>query len=101
MIVGLKKDVDIVSIIESTGVELNRSGTRHVGLCPFHDDRNPSFYVFTDTDRFKCFGCGESGDVIDFIRKYYDLSFKDALNHLGIERGRVFTGLCGDSRSPG
>ena len=53
-----------------------------------HDDRNPSFYIFPD-NRFKCFGCGESGDSIDFVQKLYGLSFKDTLKHLEIEQGTI------------
>ena len=88
MLAVQKNNLDIVSIIESAGVELKRSGTRHVGLCPFHADKDPSFYIFDD-NRFKCFGCGEHGDVIDFVQKYYGLSFPDALKHLGIEKGEL------------
>lgn len=83
----VKDHIYLKSIIESAGVELKRSGTRHVGLCPFHDEKTPSFYVFND-NRFKCFGCGQSGDVIDFVQKHYGLSFTDALRHLGIEQGK-------------
>lgn len=83
-----KNNLDIISIIESAGVELKPSGTRHVGLCPFHADKDPSFYIF-DNNRFKCFGCSEHGDVIDFVQKYYDLSFPDALKHLGLEKGEL------------
>ena len=83
-----KNNLDIVSIVESAGVELRRSGTRHVGLCPFHEDKSPSFFVFDD-QHFKCFGCGEHGDVIDFVQKMYNLSFQDALRYLGIEQGKI------------
>ena len=88
MIAELKKDINIVSIIEIAGIKLKRSGTRYVGLCPFHAEKTPSFYVFDD-QRFKCFGCGERGDVIDFVQKLYGLSFPEALKHLGIERDEI------------
>ena len=80
-----KQNVDLISVVESAGVILNRAG---FGLCPFHDEKTPSFKVFPD-NHFKCFGCGEHGDVIDFIQKYYGLSFPDALKHLGIETGEL------------
>ena len=81
-----KQNIDLASIIESAGVTLNRNG---FGLCPFHDEKTPSFKVFPD-NRFKCFGgCGEHGDVIDFVQKFYGLSFQDALKHLGIEQGEL------------
>lgn len=87
MIAEQKLQIDTVSIVESTGIELRQTGRRHVGLCPFHADKNPSFHVFEDG--FKCMGCGEYGDVIDFVRKFYNLSFLDALKHLGIESGEI------------
>ncbi|MGD9230684.1 MAG: CHC2 zinc finger domain-containing protein [Desulfobacterales bacterium] len=82
----IKQNIDLVSVMESAGVELKRSGTRHVGLCPFHAEKTPSFFVFRD-NHFKCFGCGEHGDCIDFVQKMYGLSFPDALKYLGIEQG--------------
>ena len=88
MIAELKQNIDLVSVVESAGVELHQRGTRHVGLCPFHTERTPSFFVFND-HRFKCFSCQESGDVIDFVRKLHGLSFQDALRHLGIRQSRV------------
>ena len=88
MIAQAKQNIDLVSVVSTAGVELTRSGTRHVGLCPFHADKTPSFYVFQD-NHYKCFGCGKHGDVIDFAQKMYGLSFPDALKHLGIEQGRI------------
>ena len=88
MISELKKTISLLSVVETAGVELKRSGTRYVGCCPFHEDRSPSFFVFQD-NHFKCFGCQESGDCIDFVRKYYSLSFPDALKHLGIKAGKI------------
>jgi len=81
---NLKSKVDIISVIENAGVELKRQGSRHAGLCPFHNEKTPSFFVFPN-ERFKCFGCGESGDSIDFVQKRYGLSFPDALKHLGVD----------------
>ena len=83
-----KAGIDLVSVVESAGVELKKQGIPHVGLCPFHAEKTPSFFVFPD-NRFKCFGCGISGDVIDFVQKLYGLSFPDALKHLGIEQGSI------------
>lgn len=77
--------IDLVQVVETAGVELRRSGSRHVGLCPFHGDRIPSFFVF-ENSRFKCFGCGEYGDGIDFIQKMHNCDFKEALRILGIEQ---------------
>ncbi|MDH3575984.1 MAG: CHC2 zinc finger domain-containing protein [Desulfobacteraceae bacterium] len=82
---AIKESIDLASIVESAGVLLNRSG---FGLCPFHDEKTASFKAYPD-NHFKCFGCGEHGDVIDFVQKLYGLSFPDALKHLGIEQGRI------------
>lgn len=87
-ITELKKDISLVSIVEAAGVELTHTGSKYRGLCPLHDERTPSFFVFQD-NRFKCFGCGESGDAIDFTQKMYGLTFQDALKQLGIEQGRI------------
>jgi len=88
MISELKQNINLVSVVESSGVELAQRGTKHVGLCPFHADRTPSFFISQD-NHFKCFGCGEHGDVIDFVKKLYGFSFQDALKHLGIKQGKI------------
>ena len=75
-------------MVMDAGVELARRGTRHCGLCPFHSEKTPSFFVFND-NHYKCFSCGERGDVIDFTQKMYGLSFPDALKHLGIQAGKI------------
>jgi len=83
----LKSDISLTATVEAAGIILRHQGTRAVGLCPFHDEKTPSFYIFDDT-RFHCFGCGAHGDVIDFVQKYYGLSFPDAIRHLGINNDR-------------
>ena len=88
MIAELKQNIDLVSVVESVGVELKRSGSRHTGLCPFHTEKTPSFFVFNN-NHFHCFGCQESGDCIDFVQKIYGLTFPEALKHLGLERGKI------------
>lgn len=87
MLANLKKTINLASVVMDAGVELRSSGSRKVGRCPFHEDRSPSFFVFPD--KFHCFGCGEHGDVVDFVQKMYGLTFKDALKYLGIELGRI------------
>ena len=84
----LKRNINLVSVAESSGVELARRGTRHCGLCPFHNEKTPSFFVFSD-NHYRCFGCDAHGDVIDFVQKMYGLTFLDALKQLGIKQGRV------------
>ena len=82
-----KENIDLISVIESEGVGLKPSGHRHVGLCPFHAEKTPSFYVFPD-GHYHCFGCHAHGDTISFIQKLHGLTFPEALKYLGIEQGR-------------
>jgi DNA primase len=88
LISSIKDHIDLAEVVEQAGVDLNRRGSRYVGLCPFHDDKTPSFYVFDDR-HFKCFGCGEYGDAIDFVEKLHGCDFNEALKILGIENGPV------------
>lgn len=53
-----------------------------IGCCPFHKDRSPSFYVFADGKRWHCFGCNATGDVLDFVQRYYSLSMREAAERL-------------------
>jgi DNA primase len=77
----VKQAVDIVEVVGQV-VALRRAGSRHVGLCPFHQERTPSFYVDTSSQMFHCFGCGAGGDVLSFVMKHQNLSFGDAIEHL-------------------
>jgi putative DNA primase/helicase len=67
---AIKASADILKVIESKGVQLTKKGTQHVGLCPFHDEKTPSFKVSEAKQIFKCFGCGVGGDVFDFLVEY-------------------------------
>lgn len=87
-IAEIKQSINLESIVLDSGVELQKRGVRFVGLCPFHSEKTASFFVFPD-NHYKCFGCGEHGDVIDFVQKMYGLTFPDALRHLGIEQGKI------------
>src|SRR3712207_9117074 len=62
--------------------DLRRVGTRFTGLCPFHDERTPSFSVNAEHKLYHCFGCGESGDAIKFVRETEALDFVGALEVL-------------------
>ena len=77
----IKNAVDIATIIGER-VKLTRSGKNLRGLCPFHSEKSPSFFVTPDMQRYKCFGCGKSGDVLNFIQEYESLPFPDALQLL-------------------
>ena len=83
---GIKHRNPIEEVVAGHGVALRRSGTHLMGLCPFHQDEHPSLVVYPETRSFYCFGCGASGDVIDFVRRAAGLSFVDALERLGGHR---------------
>ncbi|MCC6839544.1 MAG: DNA primase [Flavobacteriales bacterium] len=75
---------DAVRIEEVLGdfVQLKRKGPRYLGLCPFHNEKTPSFNVSPQLGIYKCFGCGESGDAISFLQKQEHLSFTEAVRWL-------------------
>ena len=72
---------DIVDVV-SDFVTLRRRGVNYVGLCPFHNDRTPSFYVSKPKQICKCFACGEGGSALNFIMKHEQLNYHDALIYL-------------------
>ncbi|MBS1545950.1 MAG: DNA primase [Bacteroidetes bacterium] len=75
---------DAVRIEEVLGdfVQLKRKGPRYLGLCPFHNEKTPSFNVSPQLGIFKCFGCGEKGDAIGFLQKHEHLTFVEAIRWL-------------------
>ena len=77
---------DIVEVI-SKYVQLSKRGKNYFGLCPFHDDHNASMSVSPDKQIYKCFSCGESGNVFTFVAKYNNISFHEAVILLGKEKG--------------
>ncbi len=77
----VKESSDIVDII-SNYIQLKKSGSNFVGLCPFHNEKTPSFTVSESKQYFRCFGCGEGGDSISFIMKKENLDFVDAVKLL-------------------
>ena len=77
----IKYRSDIADII-SDYVKLKPAGTNYKGLCPFHNEKTPSFHVNTSKQIYRCFGCGEGGDVISFVMKAENLDFMDAVRLL-------------------
>lgn len=77
---------DIVEVVEDY-VKLKRSGRSWKGLCPFHDERTPSFHVTPDLGIYKCFGCGESGDIFNFVMEMEGIGFTEALRSLADRYG--------------
>ncbi len=82
----LKMKTDIEDVV-STYVTLKRRGSTYVGLCPFHNEKTPSFTVFPDTQSFFCFGCNAGGDVIGFTKNIENLDYIDAVKMLAQRAG--------------
>ena len=74
----LQEKVDIESVISSS-ITLKRRGKTLVGLCPFHNEKTPSFTVYPESNSFYCFGCGAGGDVISFVRRMENLDYIEAV----------------------
>jgi len=77
----VREAADIVEVI-SDYVKLKRSGSGYVGLCPFHDEKTPSFHVTPRLNIYKCFGCGESGDIFNFVMQMEGVGFTESLRSL-------------------
>src|SRR5215468_10536226 len=86
--------LDIVEIIAGF-VKLKKRGANYLGLCPFHNEKTPSFTVSPSKEIYKCFGCGRSGNSISFLMEHEKYSYVEALkwlaNKYGIEIEEIFT----------
>lgn len=82
----IKQKIDIVTVIGER-VELKKAGRNYKALCPFHSEKTPSFMVSQELQVFKCFGCGESGDVFSFLEKFEGMDFYEALKYLAEKTG--------------
>lgn len=89
---NIRKSVDIVDVI-SKYVPLVARGKNYFGVCPFHDDHSPSMSVSKDKQIYKCFSCGATGNVFNFIQDYENVSFKEALKILADMAGISVSGL--------
>jgi len=78
---SLKNQIEIIGLIEQY-TKLKRTGTTAIGLCPFHQEKTPSFSVSNDKGIYKCFGCGKTGDVIQFIMEHKSKSYYQAITFL-------------------
>jgi len=83
----IKDRIDVVDLVGSR-VQLRQAGRNFKGLCPFHNEKTPSFVVFPDSQSYHCFGCGKSGDIFSFVMDTDNLDFSDALARLA-ERANV------------
>ncbi|MFC1563777.1 DNA primase [candidate division KSB1 bacterium] len=82
----IRNSVDIIDVIGSV-VRLKKAGQNFVGLCPFHQEKTPSFSVSPSKQIYKCFGCGEGGNVFSFIMKDQNINFSEALKQLSEKAG--------------
>lgn len=90
----IKMRLDIIDII-SEYVSLKKAGSNFKGLCPFHVEKTPSFTVSPSKQFYYCFGCGESGDIITFLRKIENLTFHEAIERLSKRAGIDYKPLKG------
>ncbi|MCS4485547.1 DNA primase [Staphylococcus americanisciuri] len=83
----IKQNTDILDVV-SEYVKLEKRGRNYIGLCPFHDEKTPSFTVSEDKQICHCFGCKKGGNVFQFIQEIEKISFTEAVKHLG-ERANI------------
>jgi DNA primase len=85
----IRQVIDANNIVDVIGgyVHLKKSGSSYMGLCPFHNEKTPSFSVSPGKQVFHCFGCGEGGNVITFLMKYENMTFQEALKSLADRAG--------------
>ena len=77
---------DIVEIVGES-VQLKKAGREYKANCPFHEERTPSFYVVPDKRFYKCFGCGKSGSVFDFVMEHQGMDFVEAVKFVAGRAG--------------
>ncbi|HEV2527957.1 MAG TPA: DNA primase [Thermomicrobiales bacterium] len=77
----VREQTDIVDLVEQY-VQLKRAGSSYKGLCPFHQEKSPSFVVFPQSGTFNCFGCGKRGDALTFYQEVERVDFREALHEL-------------------
>ena len=82
----IRKENNIVDIVGEY-VQLKKKGNNYIGLCPFHQEKSPSFSVAEDKQIFKCFGCGKGGSVISFLMEIEGMPFQEALAYLAKKSG--------------
>ncbi|MCC6158278.1 MAG: DNA primase [Deltaproteobacteria bacterium] len=95
----IRRRADIVEVVGRV-VPLRRAGRAQVGLCPFHQEKTPSFHVNPDRQIFKCFGCGKGGDVVKFVMEYHGVEFVEALRLLADQVGIQIQFEIGGSEEP-
>ena len=95
-ITDLLNRIDIVDVV-GRYVQLKKGGANYMGLCPFHNEKSPSFTVSPTKQFYHCFGCGAHGTAIGFLIEYSGMGFVDAVEQIGNERLRnhlVTSSIC-------
>lgn len=87
----IKQEADLKQVVESLGVELRRAGANWVGRCPFHNEKTGSFTVHPRNNHWKCYGCGEGGNAIDFVMKKKGCDFVEAAKYVADLMGYTLT----------
>src|SRR5437879_1448523 len=82
----IRQRVDLVELA-SAHVSLKKAGRHYKGLCPFHQEKTPSFHIDRERGLWHCFGCGEGGDIFDFVMRISSLSFTEAAETLARRAG--------------
>ncbi|WP_243834297.1 DNA primase [Halanaerobium saccharolyticum] len=93
----VKENVDIVDLV-SDYLELEKTGNRYKGLCPFHSEKTPSFFVNPDNNFYHCFGCGAGGDTINFVMEIENLTFVESLKMLAERTGMELPDMSNQQR---
>jgi len=83
----IRERIDIIDLIQGYVPSLKKTGRSYKGLCPFHQEKTPSFVVFPDSQNFHCFGCGKGGDLFTFYMLAENTEFRDALKELATRAG--------------
>lgn len=95
----LKQRINLVEVLEPH-LELKASGSTYKGLCPFHDEKTPSFTVQRGDGHYHCFGCGAHGDAIEFLMNHQKMSFSEAVENLAARYGVHLEKVEGEEKGP-
>lgn len=97
----IKKEVSLLDLVKSKGIELKKHGADFIGLCPFHNDKNPSFVVTPATNLWHCLGaCNTGGSVIDFLMRSENISFRHAVEKLSGGADKTGLSLAAETYDP-
>lgn len=87
LVAEVKLAYNIVDYIQQSGIKLQQKGMKWKGLCPFHQEKTPSFTVDENYQNYRCFGCGEAGDLLSFVQKQENLDFFESIKKLAEDKG--------------